>query len=273
MPDYGELTNYILRFSFFLLAITAAGAAVFLVASGIGIVLLMIISFFSLIIAARFNDVSIELGDYSLDLGHKAPEGFDGLIEHVSKSSDSAARSLEQIKNRSSSGDPFHELSLFIDKGIDNFDRTAADRLLSELKAGIDTLRYVNEFEETEMKVVRFKNDILYVNSSGKEEFLKKRMKFRIYRETVQISNETAEDVTDTLGIAAVELASKGTTKMRVERWLTRLDSQDVSEIRNNELNGKKLYVDVLVPESAKETPIEDLEQAYQQLKPIRTEV
>lgn len=273
MPDWGKLTDYILRFFFLLLAIAAAAAAIFLVASGIGIVLLMVISFFSLIIAARFNDISIELGDYSLDLGNTTPKGFGGLIQQASKSSKSAARSLEQVKTHSSSGDPFHELSLFIDKGIDNFDRTAADRLLSELKTGISTRRYVDKFEETEMKVVRFEDDILHVKSSGKEEFLKKRMEFRIYRDTVQISNETAEDVTDSLGIATVELASKGTTKMKVERWLTRLDSQDLIEIRDNELKGKKLYVDVLVPEIAEETPVENLEQAYQQLKPTRNKV
>lgn len=273
MPDWSKLTDYALRFFFLLLAIVAAAAALFLVASGIGIVLLMVIAFFSLIIAARFDDIKIELGDYSLDLGDRTPENFDGLIEHVSKSSDSAARSLERVKSRGSSGDPYHELSLFIDKGIDNFDRTAADLLLSELKTGIATQQYVNEFKETEMKVVRFEGDTLHVKSPGKEEFLKNGMKFRIYRETVQMSNETAEDVTDSLGIATVELASKGTTRMRVDQWLTRLDSQDMVEIRNNELKGKKLYVDVLIPEVAKETPIEDLEQAYQQLKPIRTEV
>lgn len=273
MPDWRVYSDYILRFFFLLLAVISAIAAVLIIASGIGTVLLIVISFFSLLIASKYDNLEINLGDYSLDLGDRLSAGFDGLIEHANKSSNNAAGALGRVKRNSDSGDPFYELSILIDEGFESINQTPIDRLLSNFKISVATRKYVDEFDETKMKVVRFEDNVLHVKSSGKEEFLKSGVKFRIYQETQHVSNNTLEDVTDILGIATVVLSSKGTTKMKVERWLTSLEDENIRELRNNELLGKKLYVDVLMPEAVEDTPIEELEEAYQQLKPIRTEL
>jgi len=270
MPNWEKLLGYFYRTMLFLFAILSAVSAVFLVSSGAGVVVLFIVAFFSLILSIRLDNLRIKIRDYELDLGKNVSEGYDGLIEHTKDASNIAAQSLQKVKNVSS-GDPFHDLSVLIESGIRNRDMTAADQLLNNLKINISSRKYLERFEDTEMKVVRFENNDLYVNSSGKEGYLKRGMRFRVYRDTVQLSDDTAEEVTEFLGIASVELASKGTTKMTMKRWAVDFDSEEVEEIRNNELKGKKLYADILIPESVAETPIEELEQAYEQLKPIRS--
>lgn len=272
MPDWSKSSEYVIRLLFLVLAVASVGSAIFLVGSGTGLVVLIIIGFFSLLITARYQNLRVELGDYVLDFNDNLSEGYDGLIEHTKVSSSLAAQSLQEVRRHARSGDPFHDLSRIIDIGIKNRNKSPPDQLLSNLKVNISSKIYIESFSETDMKVVRLQDYEIYVNSGDKSNFLKTGMKFRIYRKTLQISNDTAEDITDSLGVASVVLASKGTTKLKMEQWTVPIDNQEVVEIRNNDLKGKKLYADILIPESVKETPIQELKEAYQQLKPIRTE-
>lgn len=189
MPERNKKTEYIIRFFFLLLSIASVVAALLVVGNGIGVVVLMILAFFSLLISASYQGTSVELGDYKLDFGDELPDGYNGLIEHASKSSKVTAQRLREVRRHADSGDPFHDLSVIIDSGMNNRNKTAADQLLSALKINISARRYSEKFSDTEMKVVRFQNNKLYVNSSGKSEYLKEGMKFRIYRNTCQISD------------------------------------------------------------------------------------
>ena len=272
MVNLRQIEEYITRFLFLLFAIISI-LATQIVTGGAFIIGLLVISFFSLIIFAKFDGIKVTLGKYSLDLSEGLSNGYEGLIEHANEYSTSAAQSLLKIQQYNDSGDPFHDLARIIDNGIEHEEQTGIDKLLNELKTNIATRKYVDEVQDPSMKVVRFQEDDLHVNSSGKEEFLKSGMKFRIYRETTQLSDGSAEDVTDSIGVASVVLVSKGTTQMKMERWGVTLDNPEIKEIRSNELKGKKLYADIYISESVEKTPLTELEQAYQQLKTNRAEL
>lgn len=59
---------------------------------------------------------------------------------------------------------------------------------------------------------------------------------------------------------------------MKMEKWSVPIHNDKIMEIRNNELKGKKLHADILIPESVEEMASEELDEAYQQLKPIQSE-
>ncbi|MCF2166068.1 hypothetical protein [Halobacterium salinarum] len=274
MADWSRLNNIGFRILFLLLGISMVYAALVVLGGGSGMVILLVLAFTSFSISAGIDKLNIKFRGHRLGLGEPLSEGYQGLIEHANKSSEGASRSLRKVKRHSDSEDPFHDLSSVIDAGIQERNRTSVASLLEDLNSNIQTKKYIESFEDTGMKVVRFENDELWVNSEGRSTYLKRNMKFRIYREKIETSNESAEPVDDHLGVASVIRASKRTTKMKMERWTTSLEDEEVQEIRGGEggLKGKRVFADVYVSEGVAEASLEELEEAYQQLKPIRSE-
>jgi hypothetical protein len=265
--------KYIYQILFILFSVVSAGIGLFVVSDTTLKALFIILTFFSLVLAYNPDNLVVQYRDMHMEWGTTLSEGYDGLIEHANKNSSAAAERMSEVRYRSHSNEPFHELAQVIDTGIEYQDSTLPNMILSNLKLNIESKKYVEYFQDPSMKVVRFEQDRLYVDSSERKEFLKENMVFRIYTERVQLANESAESVSNQIGIAEVVLTSKNITEMRMRRWTTPLENPEIQSIRQNELKGKKVRAEILLPESIKNTPIEELEEAYQQLRPIRSDI
>jgi len=270
MSRWSSYAEYIIRLVFVLVGVVSLALAI--LSGGTLALGFIFITVVCLILAIKYRGLKLTVRGYTLEFGESLPDGFEGLIEHAEKSSKTAAESLREVRMVSNSNDPYHDLSEIIDSGIKTRDQSGADLLISELKTSIQSKNYLEKAEDRQMKVVRFEDDILHVNSGGKEGLLKRGMQFRIYRKTVELADEESEDVEDQIGIATVELASKQTTKMRMREWLKPLDDPEITAIRENKLKGEKLFADIVVSDPLKQTPKEELEEAYQQLNTLRSE-
>jgi hypothetical protein len=173
---------------------------------------------------------------------------------------------MESIQSHDVSANSFDELANVIKSGLYARENTPVERLRDTIDFMINTKRYEDQFANTEMKVVDFRDDTLHVKSGNKGEFLKEGMKFKIVANRRSVSGDEVEQVSEPVGIAEVTLASRATTKMRVLRWDVPTDQDNIEEMRRNELKGKQISVDVIIPDELEGVKIEDLEETRNEL-------
>ena len=234
-----------------------------------GVILLGILSlaFVSAVVLIGYDQIKIRGMELIRNQGTDGDEeGFDQVLSIAEDESPRTRDLLESIQSHNVSASPFDELANVIEAGLYARETTPVERSIDMIKLIIDTKNYKQQFSNTELKVVDLRSDTLHVKSGNRGEFLKEGMKFKLITTRQSVSGDEVEDVSDPIAIAEVELASRTTTKMRILRWNVSTNRDDVKDIRNNELEGKRVSVELLTPDGIEEVNIEELAEIRNEL-------
>ncbi|WP_436347681.1 hypothetical protein [Natronorubrum sp. FCH18a] len=265
--NVGNLAGYIL-----LCVVSAVSIALAVTQDYSGNVTLGLIlaAFLSAILFLEFETLKLKFRDVQMELGSRGRSSehhFREILEIAQNESDRAYALLTQIESESTSIRTFDELSNVIEQGLVLKSSSPFEYVLQVMNEIVSTKKYTSKYDDTEMKVVRFENDTLYVKSEERGPDLKRGMKFEVVRIGTQPSGEEIEEVSERVAIAEVSLAQKRTTELKIIRWEVRTDQEEIIEIRNNNLLDRRVTVDIITPEEIEEISQDELEETQRELQ------
>lgn len=206
--------------------------------------------------ASESEDTTITISD--------STETYDHIVSVAGYESERAEALLRTVQSNSSTADPIDELSNVIELGLQSQIRYPIEAALRTVNRAIDTKNYIDTFDETEMRVVRFRGDTLHVKSESKGRYLQEGIRFGVY---LIEQDASGDDVHVLAGTAEVTLASERTTEMRILNWQVPTQEERINELRNGNLTERPARADIPAANELSDIDIQTLEQIQANLR------
>lgn len=201
--------------------------------------------------------------------GTNLESDFEQFAQIAGEGSNELEEHLRRIQSEDRTNQPFTAVANVLRTGIEHHGGFSFSTILEVLENSINAKRYQENIGEKRLKVVRFKDNQIHVNSGEAEEFLKRGLEFTIFVKVARMVDGEATDIERPIGKAEVELVSSQTTELRMVEWNVDREEEDIKELASNNLNNKRVTAQFDVESTIENVEMDALKEAYEILNEV----
>lgn len=194
-------------------------------------------------------------------------DSFSRLVDKVKTESKYTSEVMHEVRISSNGSSPFVSLGTVAMRGLDAGpvgDFIDIDEMLDDIQRFKQTKEYLDSNGDEKLRVVKIRDESVTIRTDDLETKLRKDIFFRVY----ELSEREGTDIPNEFCVASVDhiYPSHELATLSVLSWNTLLESSRLDQLRQGDLDGKRIRASVLNVDSIRETDIDMIEELEESL-------